>query len=72
MGGWLNRIVSKDILVKSAREGFLRVRKCGRPLVSCPIGRNLEEVFVVVVVVLLLLYAILSLDVTYLLDLLLH
>ena len=21
MGGWLNRIVSKDILVKSAREG---------------------------------------------------
>ena len=22
MGGWLNRIVSKDILVKSAREGF--------------------------------------------------
>ena len=37
-------------------------------LFSCPIGRNLEEVFVVVVVVLLLLYAILSLDVTHLLD----
>ena len=71
MGGWLNRIVSKDILVKSAREGFLRVRKCGRPLVSCPIGRNLEEVFVVVVMS-LLLYANLSLDVTHLLDLLLH
>ena len=71
MGGWLNRIVSKDILVKSAQEGFLRVRKYGRPLVSCPIGRNLEEVFVVVVM-LLLLYAILSLDVTHLLDLLLH
>ena len=71
MGGWLNRIVSKDILVKSAQEGFLRVRKYGWPLVSCPIGRNLEEVFVVVVM-LLLLYAILSLDVTHLLDLLLH
>ena len=47
MGGWLNRIVSKDILVKSAREPFLRVRKYGRPLVSSPAGSNMEQMFLV-------------------------
>ena len=50
MGGWLNRIVSKDILVKSAREPFLRVRKYRRPLISNLAGSKLEErkVFLVI------------------------